>query len=395
MTLPETKVLRDPVHGYIHIDHPLLWGLLDTPEFQRLRRIRQLGGNFQVYHTADHSRFAHSLGVYELCRRILAEVPGIGQVLSPTEQLAALCAALLHDVGHGPFSHCFEHISHVHHEEMSSALILNPQGHIYPLLYRENPCLPQLVVDILAHQCENPLLHELISSQLDCDRMDYLLRDAYESGTSYGRFDLERILRTLRVHDGHLCVKRSGMHSIEDYIMSRYQMYWQVYLHPDAQAYELMVALFFRRYEQVRNWESITLLEPMFEPVIRLDAFIRLDDYALLTAIAQAQDHPDPILADLARRITNRQLFGWWEGLEPDEMEKLRQRLLEQGYDPAWYFHLRTIRLEEYLPYKEEQTDPIWVLDENRLIPLSACSVVAQALLAMKETRSVRVYAPK
>lgn len=244
MKLAQTRVLRDPIHGYIHIDQQVIWDLIDSKEFQRLRRIHQLGGVSMVYHCAEHTRFSHSLGVYELARRMMSEVDEIAQSLSDQQKIAVLCAALLHDLGHGPFSHCFERFSHIHHENLTKAIILDPISEVHQILDREDLGLAQYVVDILNHQSDCPLLEEMISSQLDCDRMDYLLRDAYMTGTTYGNFDLERILRVLRVQDGHLCVKRSGTHAVEDYIMARYQMYWQVYLHPDAAGYESMILTF-------------------------------------------------------------------------------------------------------------------------------------------------------
>ncbi|UNT93618.1 HD domain-containing protein [Allobaculum sp. Allo2] len=148
--------------------------------------------------------------MYEICRRILNEVPGVTDTLDEFEQTAALCAALLHDLGHGPLSHSYEAISHIHHEAVTCRLITNPEGEVYKILTGENPKLPAMVAAILEHRSGCALLEDLISSQLDCDRMDYLLRDAYETGTSYGRFDLERILRTLRVKDGRLCIKKAA-----------------------------------------------------------------------------------------------------------------------------------------------------------------------------------------
>ncbi len=154
--LNEPRVLRDPVHGYIHITSPVIWRLLDTPEFQRLRRIRQLGGVFQVYHTAEHSRFSHSLGVYEIVRRMTEEVPDIGGSLSRQEKLVVLCAALLHDVGHGPYSHSFERLSHCSHEQMTMRLILENTD-IHTVLAEADPFLPAQVAAVIQGTCPNPL----------------------------------------------------------------------------------------------------------------------------------------------------------------------------------------------------------------------------------------------
>ena len=260
----ERKVLRDPIHGYIHIEYQLLWELLQTREFQRLRRIHQLGGNYYVYHTAEHSRFAHSLGVYEIVNRMVHEVEDMRNGLSEREKIIAMSAALLHDLGHGPFSHFYESLTQKRHEEVSVDVILDPHSQIHQVLTSYELDLPLEIVAILRHQHPVFVLNQIISSQLDADRMDYLLRDAYETGTSYGTFDLERILRTLRVCDHRLCIKESGIHSVEDYIMARYHMYWQVYLHPDAKAFELLISKFYQRYAQIKHTlpaSSLTLLD--------------------------------------------------------------------------------------------------------------------------------------
>ncbi len=395
MKLEEERVLRDPIHGYIHIDEEVIWKLIDTPEFQRLRRIHQLGGVMMVYHSAEHSRFAHSLGVYEICRRILNEVPGMTSELSGLEQKAGLCAALLHDLGHGPFSHTYEAVSRVSHEEISRRLITHPDSKVFQILYAEDERLPKLVSSILAHESNRVLLEDLISSQLDCDRMDYLLRDSYETGTSYGRFDLERILRTLRVRKGRLCIKKSGVHSVEDYIMGRYQMYWQVYLHPDASGYESLIHAFFKRYAIIRKREPIELLEPVFDEEFAPVRFLRLDDGAVMAGISLAQNSDDQILADLASRIISRRLLRWENEASAKTIEAVRSRSIQAGFDPDYYVHQRHIRLEEYLPYSEENSKPILVLDHDELKPLSACSVVARSLLEMKQTSQIRLYWPK
>lgn len=405
MRLPETKVLRDPIHGYVQIQEEVIWKLIDTPEFQRLRRIRQLGGDLEVYHTAEHSRFAHSLGVYEICRRVVNEVPGVKETLSLLEQKAVLCAALLHDLGHGPFSHCYEDISKISHEDITQWLILNRDGQVFQVLAKEDPALPKLVTDILAHRSGCPLAEDLISSQLDCDRMDYLLRDAYCTGTSYGSFDLERVLRTLRVKDGILCVKRSGMHSVEDYIMARYQMYWQVYLHPDAAGYELLVNAFFECYARLRQKKQnrIALLEPIYDCIFDPRRFYLLDDFSVLSGINQAQFANDPVLADLAERIINRRLLEWKNESDlpngPAAIQMLLDQMEQADFDPELYFHRQTLRLDEYLPYREENSIPIRILDQEggqeALKNLSACSTVVKALLEMKETEITRLYFPK
>lgn len=391
--LNEPRVLRDPVHGYIHITSPVIWRLLDTPEFQRLRRIRQLGGVFQVYHTAEHSRFSHSLGVYEIVRRMTEEVPDIGGSLSRQEKLVVLCAALLHDVGHGPYSHSFERLSHCSHEQMTMRLILEDTD-IHTVLAEADPSLPAQVAAVIQGTCPNPLLCDLISSQLDADRMDYLLRDAYETGTSYGTFDLERILRCLRVKNGRLCIKESGMHSVEDYIMARYHMYWQVYLHPVARAYEVMLQLFFDRYSEVRSQLKIDLLENVFH-LSELTCFLVLDDYRLVTGLQQASVSDDRILADLADRLLNRRLFDWIEEPDPSQEFQIRQRLEQAGLPTLFYLREDVSGSKVYLPYHEDRAQIRVLCADGEVRNLSHQSAIVSALDTMKPSVSRRLYFPK
>lgn len=391
--LNEPRVLRDPVHGYIHITSPVIWRLLDTPEFQRLRRIRQLGGVFQVYHTAEHSRFSHSLGVYEIVRRMTEEVPDIGGSLSRQEKLVVLCAALLHDVGHGPYSHSFERLSHCSHEQMTMRLILEDTD-IHTVLAEADPSLPAQVAAVIQGTCPNPLLCDLISSQLDADRMDYLLRDAYETGTSYGTFDLERILRCLRVKNGRLCIKESGMHSVEDYIMARYHMYWQVYLHPVARAYKVMLQLFFDRYSEVRSQLKIDLLENVFH-LSELTCFLELDDCRLVTGLQQASVSDDRILADLADRLLNRRLFDWIEEPDPSQEFQIRRRLEQAGLPTLFYLREDVSGSKVYLPYHEDRAQIRVLCADGEVRNLSHQSAIVSALDTIKPSVSRRLYFPK
>ena len=391
----EIKVLRDPIHGYIHIEYQVIWDCLNAKEFQRLHRIHQLGGDFQVYHTAEHSRFAHSLGVYEIVRRMETEVESISSQLTEYEKIQGMCAALLHDIGHGPFSHLFETISKKSHEKMSMEIILDPTTQVHQALIQCAPDLPDKVVSILNHEHEKEFLNQMISSQMDADRMDYLLRDAYETGTSYGNFDLERILRTLRVHQNCLCIKESGMHSVEDYIMARYHMYWQVYLHPDAKSYEVLIHKFFKRYEKIRKKEPNRILEAVYH--LDIPSFFLLDEYRMMTGFQEALFSKDPILKDLASRILNRRLFEWIEEPTEKEEQEVLDTLKNLNLDPAYYFHISYSKSEAYLPYVEKKEESIiWVLDSKKnMFPLSEKSEIVRALLKMETKTKKRIYFAK
>lgn len=390
----ETKVLRDPVHGYIHVKYQVIWDCINSKEFQRLHRIHQLGGDFQVYHTAEHSRFAHSLGVYEIARRMIEEVDSISSSLSEYEKVQVLCAALLHDLGHGPFSHFFETLHHKHHEQMTCDLILDASTQVHQALIKEDESLPHNIVLILTHQHPKAMMYQMISSQLDADRMDYLLRDAYETGTSYGNFDLERILRTLRVKNDSLCVKLSGMHSIEDYIMARYHMYWQVYLHPDAKSYEIMISKFFKRYKEVRG---IDVFEPLMQEGLSLHDFFLMDENRMFYGFQQALESQDAILKDFANRILNRHLFEWMEDPELEQIQEIQSKLMQKGFDLAYYYEEEISHSKAYLPYTEDDASQIiWMLNaKGELVSLSNCSQIVKSLLKMKNQTNKRIYFPK
>ena len=392
----EIKVLRDPIHGYIHIEYQVVWDCLNAKEFQRLHRIHQLGGDFQVYHTAEHSRFAHSLGVYEIVRRMVTENQSISDSLCEFEKIQILCAALLHDIGHGPFSHLFEKISHKAHEKMSIEIITSSETEINQALVRCNPSLPELIADILNHAHEKELMNQIISSQLDADRMDYLLRDAYETGTSYGNFDLERILRTLRVHENCLCIKESGMYSVEDYIMARYHMYWQVYLHPDAKAYEILIQKFFERYEVVREQEPNYFLEPLYKEM-NVEDFFLMDEYRFVVGIQESLRSCDEILKDLADRILNRKLYDWIERPSQEEEKDILLNLAKRKLPVSYYFYEAYSKSHAYLPYTEDlENSIVWVLDtKNNLFPLSEKSEIVKALLKMETKAKKRIYFAK
>ena len=396
----EVKVMRDPIHGYIHVHYKVIWDCINAREFQRLRRIHQLGGDFQVYHTAEHTRFSHSLGVYEIVRRMVEEIEELSRSLSEYEKCAAMLAGLLHDLGHGPFSHAFEAVSDCHHEQFTQRIILE-DSEIHRILSAADVRLPQDVADIIGYRYKNDLLNQLVSGQLDADRMDYLLRDAYFTGTSYGTFDMERILRTIRIQDAHLAVKESGIHSVEDYIMARYHMYWQVYLHPVARSYEIMIALLFERMKTLwKQKPSFFAGLEMFTPFlsgerVAIEALFRLDEAAALYGFALLTQRSDPILRDLAARVLDRRLFAYTQE-EADTYAKICPIAKTNGYDPHYYVHRDHVTQKPYSPYKGRQgTHVIWIVDEQgTLSELSEKSAIVSALVDAKVKEQQLVYYP-
>lgn len=398
----EMKVLRDPIHGYIHVDDQVIWDCINAKEMQRLRRIHQLGGDFQIYHTAEHSRFSHSLGVYEIVRRMVHEISELSQQLSDYEKIAVMLAGLLHDIGHGPFSHAFEAISRCKHEEFTRMMITE-DSEIHALLQKAHPQLSSDVAAIISGTHQNDLLNQIVSGQLDADRMDYLLRDAYFTGTSYGHFDLERIIRTMRVVDQKLTVKESGIHSVEDYIMARYHMYWQVYLHPVARSYEGLIAMLFRRMRDVYRDDPKALDKAsMFHPFLRdrpasIDDLLCLDEAAAYYGFSQLRNHEDAILRDLSRRILDRDLFEYRPLTCAEDVDEIQIRLRQLGYDDRYYLFTDKAAEKMYSPYsRKDSGHNIWILcEDHRVLELSEVSDMVHAVCAGPTKEERKVYFPK
>ena len=400
--LDETKVLKDPVHSYIHIHYEVIWNCLDSKEFQRLRRIRQLGGDFQVYPTAEHSRFSHSLGVYEIVRRMVTEVKSLCIELTEYEKVCVMLAGLLHDVGHGPFSHAFEHVTNHSHEEYTAKIILG-NTELNSILRAVSKKLPEDIVSIIQHTHENDILNQIVSGQLDADRMDYLLRDSYFTATSYGQFDLERILRTMRVRktsEGRkvIVVKHTGIHSVEDYIMARYQMYWQVYYHPVARSYEAVFIQLFNRLKDIFKdnkdyFEDMKVLIPFLEKAeVSEEEYFRLDENSLLYCCALIQDKDDVIAADLAKRLQNRKLFEYVDYNE-ENLAQIQNMLRENGYDEQYYLRIENIEASVYSPYKGRKI-LIEKLD-GQIVALEKASTIVESITKGQTKKEGTIFFPR
>lgn len=400
--LSETKVLKDPVHSYIHINYEVVWNCLDSKEFQRLRRIRQLGGDFQVYPTAEHSRFSHSLGVYEIVRRMVTEIKSLSVELSEYDKICVMLAGLLHDVGHGPFSHAFEHVTNHSHEDYTAKIILG-ETELNQVLTEVSPRLPEDIVSIIEHNHPNDILNQIISGQLDADRMDYLLRDSYFSATSYGQFDLERILRTMRVrkideNKKALVVKYTGIHSVEDYIMARYQMYWQVYYHPVARSYEAVFIQLFNRLKDIfkdnkEYFSDMKVLIPFLEKnVVSVEEYFKLDENSLLYCCSLIQDKDDEIAADLARRLQNRRLFEYIDYSE-ENLAQIKNMLKEQNLDEKYYLRVENVEASVYSPYKGRKI-LIEQLD-GKIVALEKASTIVESITKGETKREGTIFYPR
>lgn len=336
--LTEEKVFKDPVHNYIHVQDTIIWRLINTKEFQRLRRIRQLGTSYLTFHGAEHSRFSHSLGVYEITRRIISQFERSGyKDWMPEESLLTLCAALLHDLGHGPFSHSIEEAFEMDHEDWTCRIILE-DTEITAILRDVAEDFPKKVASVISKTYEHEIVVNLVSGPLDADRMDYLLRDAYYTGVNYGTIDIDRILRMLRPYDGRVVVKESGMHAIEDYLMSRYQMYWQVYFHPVTRSSEIILRQILRRAKELvqEDYAFRFMIEPLsdlFRGDVTVEQYLLLDEALMQTAFMQWTLESDEILSDLCSRFIHRKLYKYveMEHLDTETIDEIRRSFAGAG----------------------------------------------------------------
>ena len=398
--LSEEKVFKDPVHNYIYVQDETIWNLINTKEFQRLRRIRQLGTSYLTFHGAEHSRFSHSLGVYEITRKIISRFERNEYADWPKEErLVSLCAALLHDVGHGPFSHSLEEVFDTDHEEWTCEILLG-DTEINKVLRQVSDSFPHDVAAVIRKTYKEPIVVSLISSQMDADRMDYLLRDAYFTGVNYGNFDLERILRVLRPYKGKIVVKESGMHAVEHYLMSRYQMYWQVYFHPVTRSSEIILRQIFRRaqelYQQgyVFNW-MIPSLEHLISNTLTLSHYLKLDEALAQTAFVQWAEEKDELLRDLCRRFMDRKLYKYIaiEQFNENEHASIIEEMISLGMHPNYHMEIDFPYDKPYDVYRPDGTNgkkkektPILLLDDQEQISeISVKSDIVRSITGLRQ----------
>ena len=383
------KVFRDPLYGYIEVEYEVIAKLIDTKEVQRLRRIRQLSGVCMVFQTAEHSRFCHALGTYQMAKLVLDEVTGAKTNLSEYEQLLFLISALLHDVGHGPYSHAFEHILDTAHEEMSARIILYNNGDIYRIL-TENNINPLDVANIIRKKSKYKVVEELISSQLDVDRLDYLSRDAYFTGATYGTIDRYRLLRSLIITKDKVLVRQSGLHSVESYLMSRYHMYFQVYYHPIARAYELLLETIYLRIKDLTN-DNVKINANLedFLNVIKdsnnIDSYIELDDAYVSGFIKQLLKSDDEILNKFSNALEKRQLFKYIE------LDDNNSNIITPYTNKKYYYYESSVSAVAYLTSKGKESIKI-LLNDDTIINLEDYSKVINALAKSSYKEVKRIY---
>ena len=397
------KLYRDPVHDLIELDansseDRVLMALIDTPEFQRLRRIRQLGLAFTAFQGAEHSRFVHSIGTMWLASRILDRFERAYGVIRE-HVFPARCAALLHDLGHGPFSHVLEGLFDRDHEAWTREIVLSATSEVNHVLCGYDLALPSAVVAVMDHDYDPPFACDLISSQLDADRFDYLIRDSLMTGVKHGVFDLERLIATLGLDADRrrVVVSEKAIYPVEKYLQSRYHMFRQVYQHKTVKAAEAMLTALLRRAMALAS-DGERLAHPVdgaFDRFLRrggkvsLDDFLSLDDSALQYHWTLWQDHSDPTLSDLARRLLRRDILKSIE-VDPEadgfdeKLAAVRDLLERHGYDPDYYALLLESGDIPYRPYEEGvslRQDQILVEDSSGEVrDIRDVSLIAAAL---------------
>lgn len=346
------KIFNDPIYGFITIPSDFIFEIVQHPYFQRLRRIKQLGMAELVYPGAFHSRFQHALGAMHLMNEALNTLQSKGLMIMEVEREAALVAILLHDIGHGPFSHVLEYaiLKNVNHEAISELLMED--------LNRQFEGKLTLAIEMFKGTYDRSFFHQLISSQLDMDRMDYLNRDSFYTGVAEGNIGAERIIKMLHVVDNQLVVEEKGLLSVENFLVARRLMYWQVYLHKTSVCSETMVLKIFERVKDLLN-ENIFVdipkhLQVFFNRNIRredfqndstlLQNFVALDDVDIWYAIKTWQNHNDTVLANLSQNIINRNLFKIklevglkTEGLEANILQNFEDKKIPKNLQKYFY----------------------------------------------------------
>lgn len=395
------KIFNDPVQGFIQIPKGIVLRLIDHPYVQRLRRIRQLGLGYLVFPGAEHSRFSHALGATGLMFRVLSHLREKNTTITNAEFEGCLIAVLLHDIGHGPFSHTLEHnfVKDFHHEMMTIAL-----------MHKLNEAFDgqlDTAIQIFTNTYPKKFFHQLISSQLDIDRLDYLKRDSVYTGVLEGSIGIDRILKTMRVHKGNMVIEKKGIYSVENYIISRRLMYMQVYLHKTVLSADKLLRSIFLRVRHLLDQNAlISIPTPALQYFLTnqlsakkgisdemRDNYVAMDDHDVLISIKNWASHPDLILSDLCNRLLSRSLFrtSYFESKpEANEQDRLKKATLKQLKKlglPAteealqYYLFFDESKSEAY----KNENDRIWILEDDDEVVEFSKAVDTQNILAISQ----------
>lgn len=333
------KIVNDPIYGFVSIPDELHFDIIEHPYFQRLRRIKQVSMTNMVYPSANHTRFAHSLGAMHLMHRAIQLLRLKGSDISDEEEQAASLAILLHDVGHGPFSHTLENsiVKGISHEEISLEIMKKFNA--------MNDGQLDMAIDIFTDRYPKHFLNKLISSQLDVDRLDYLKRDSFFTGVAEGNVNAERLLDMMEVVDNGLAIEAKGIYSVESFLVARRIMYWQVYMHKTVLSAEYTLMKILRRAKMLSQQRTLPATPALsfflknqldFNDIpdkeFALSQFCRLDDFDVMTAVKMWCDDEDRVLSELCKRLTSRHLFKIEmqdDEFDPNYVESIRQRIMK------------------------------------------------------------------
>lgn len=359
-------IIRCPIHTNIYIEHELISNLINSKEFQRLKNIGQMSTITFLYPSATHTRFAHSLGVYEISRKILVDHL---KWKNQEDVLLILCASLLHDIGHGPLSHTFEDLIEYHHEEMSRKLLLSNQSEVHQILEKYQKNFSHKVADIITKKSSHPL-SSLVSGHLDSDRCDYLLRDSHFTSAKYGVFDLDWIIRSISFDENknQIVYMEKGISAIENYLLARYFMYKQVYANPKVIAQNLLIKKIIMRAIEIKN--KININNTMFDifcKKINLDEniFVKLDDHSFFEMFKILENCDDEILTQLFKIYHRKQSFKIIS-LNSTNSNNESKNLIKDFFEEE-----KEIKIEIY---DETKDKIVFLMNDDKIYPLNEIS---------------------
>jgi uncharacterized protein len=393
------RIYRDPVHNIIALsqsraDDELLIRLIDTPEFQRLRNIKQLGLALYTFQGAEHSRFTHSLGVMHIMTRVLDHL-GKRHEISDEARVVARVSAMLHDIGHGPFSHVFEKVLKQKHEQWTTRIIADPATAIYNSLAEFDSTLVRKVIEAIEHRYRPAFIGQLVSSQLDVDRFDYLLRDSLMTGAKYGNYDLEWIIYALEIdrQNDSIFVAANGLFAVEEYLQARYHMFRQVYFHRTLRSAEAVLMSILRRAIELKSSGRLGFVVSgsVMESVLAgeeltVSQYLTFDDHDVMFHIKQWMKEPDEVLRDLSRRFIERRLFKAIDlDFEDEErahfVSRARVKIEELGFNPEYYFiEDRAADIPYYIYYRPEGKTRIYIERHGSICDIAKVSSVVRGM---------------
>lgn len=375
----------DPILKTISFKDENYWmhELVETPEFQRLSRIHQLGLTYCFFPSATHTRLSHSLGTYQITKKFINQLK-LNQ-LYPEESKHLLCAALIHDLGHGPLSHSFEKYTNISHEQYSKLIFTNPKGNIYKILKKHNINLDE-VIKILSTKSKFKWATELIDSQIDADRMDYLMRDSWYTGAAFGQINPDYLIKEANLINGNIVFNKKAVGDIENLLIGRYHMYKQVYNNPKIIAKDFLVEQIFRRVKDLykQNFEfkdSYGLFKffiPLFEnKIFTTEQFLQLDDYIFLSFIESLHYEDDEILKNLYKAYNNNLLVS---------IKRVNKKSTK--INKSYFCGIVSPKITEI--YHKDR-EPIYILDNNKILELSQCSRIINKLSSHNDNSSYLV----